>query len=124
MTKKTVLITGCSTGFGNLAAKTFQAKGWNVIATMRSPLKETELTQLDNIWVTRLDVTDKESIEATVQGGIEKFGGIDVLVNNAGYGGHAMLEQFTEEQIYDMFETNVFGLMRCCRAVLPHMRKR
>lgn len=124
MTGKTVLITGCSSGFGKLAAKTFQQKGWNVIATMRSPQKETELTQLDNIWVTRLDVANKESIDDAVNGGIEKYGSIDILVNNAGYGGHAMLEQFTEEQIYNMFETNVFGLIRCCRAVLPHMRQR
>ncbi|NRB47403.1 MAG: SDR family oxidoreductase [Saprospiraceae bacterium] len=124
MMSKTVLITGCSSGFGKLAAKTFQAKGWNVIATMRSPQKETELTQLENIWVTRLDVTDQASIDATVQQGIEKYGAIDVLVNNAGYGGHAMLEQFTDEQTLAMFETNVFGLMRCCRAVLPHMRQR
>ena len=78
------MITGCSSGFGKLAAKTFQAKGWNVIATMRSPQKETELTQLENIWVTRLDVTDQASIDATVQQGIEKYGAIDVLINNAG----------------------------------------
>ncbi|NER23047.1 MAG: SDR family oxidoreductase [Symploca sp. SIO1C2] len=123
MSKKTVLITGCSSGFGKLAAKKFQQEGWNVVATMRSPDKETELTQLDDVLVTRLDVTDKETVAEAVNQGIEKFGAIDVLVNNAGYGGHAYLEQFTEEQIYAMFETNVFGVMRVCRAVLPHMRQ-
>ncbi|NEQ71286.1 MAG: SDR family oxidoreductase [Symploca sp. SIO2D2] len=123
MSKKTVLITGCSSGFGKLAAKKFQQEGWNVVATMRSPEKETELTQLDNVLVTRLDVTDKETVAEAVNQGIEKFGAIDVLVNNAGYGGHAYLEQFTEEQIYAMFETNVFGVMRVCRAVLPYMRQ-
>lgn len=124
MNQKTVLITGCSSGFGKLSAKTFHKNGWNVIATMRSPKKETELTQLDNVLVTKLDVTDSESIEAAIALGREKFGAIDVLVNNAGYGGHGCLEQFSEEQIYGMFETNVFGVMRMCRAVLPQMRQR
>ena len=73
MNKKTVLITGCSSGFGKLTAKKFQQEGWNVVATMRSPEKETELTQLDNVLVTRLDVTDRESVKETVKQGIEKF---------------------------------------------------
>lgn len=120
---QTVLITGCSTGFGKLTAKLFNQKGWNVIATMRSPEKETDLTQLKNILVTRLDVTDNKSIKKAIDDGIEKFGSIDALVNNAGYGGHAFLEQFSEEQIYRMFETNVFGVMRVCREVLPYMRR-
>lgn len=123
MSKQTVLITGCSSGFGKLSAKTFQKKGWNVVATMRSPEKETELTQLDNVLVTRLDVTDPESIQKAINLSQEKFGAINVLVNNAGYGGHAYLEQFTEKQIYTMFETNVFGVMRMCRAILPQMRQ-
>ncbi|MBD0404996.1 SDR family oxidoreductase [Flammeovirga sp. EKP202] len=121
--EKTVLITGCSSGFGKLAAKKFQSEGWNVIATMRSPEKETELNKLDNIFVTALDVTSNESVKKAVSDGLDKFGKIDALVNNAGYGGHSFLEQFTEEQIYAMFETNVFGVMRVCREVLPHMRK-
>ena len=121
--RKTVLITGCSSGFGKLAAKKFQNEGWNVIATMRSPKKETELNKLDNVFVTALDVTSNESVKTAVQDGLQKFGKIDALVNNAGYGGHSFLEQFTEEQIYTMFETNVFGVMRVCREVLPHMRK-
>lgn len=119
---QTVLITGCSTGFGKLTAKLFHEKGWNVIATMRSPQNETELNKLDNVLVTKLDVTDNESVNEAVDLGIKKFGSIDVLVNNAGYGGHAFLEQFDEEQIYQMFETNVFGVMRVIRAVLPNMR--
>lgn len=121
--RKTVLITGCSSGFGKLAAKKFQSEGWNVIATMRSSKKETELNKLDNVFVTALDVTNKESVKKAVKDGLEKFGKIDALVNNAGYGGHSFLEQFTEDQIYAMFETNVFGVMRVCREVLPHMRK-
>ncbi|MCT4644406.1 MAG: SDR family oxidoreductase [Carboxylicivirga sp.] len=120
---KTVLITGCSSGFGKLTVKKFQKEGWNVVATMRSPEKETELTQLDNVIVAKLDVADKVSIDAAVNLANEQFGSIDALVNNAGYGGHGYLEQFTEEQIYAMFETNVFGVMRASRAVLPFMRK-
>lgn len=123
MAKKTVLITGCSTGFGKLAAKTFQAKGWNVIATMRKPEKETELTQLDDVLVTRLDVTDDKSVAEAVEKGLAKFGSIDVLVNNAGIGGAAIFEQYSEEAIRSTYETNVFGVMRVSRAVLPHMRK-
>jgi NAD(P)-dependent dehydrogenase (short-subunit alcohol dehydrogenase family) len=123
MGKKTVLITGCSSGFGKLTAKKFQQEGWNVIATMRSPEKEQELNKLDNVFVTRLDVTDQKSVEEAVRQGIERFDTIDVLVNNAGYGGHALFEQFSEEQIYAMYETNVFGLMRVSRAVLAVMQK-
>ncbi|MCG7587233.1 SDR family oxidoreductase [Photobacterium sp. OFAV2-7] len=123
MSNKTVLITGCSSGFGRLATKTFQKNGWNVIATMRSSEKETELTQLKNVLVTTLDVTRQETIDDAVAKGLDTFGSIDVLVNNAGFGGHAMFEQFTEDQIESMFDTNVYGPMRVARAVLPHFRK-
>ena len=80
---QTVLITGCSTGFGKLTAKLFHEKGWNVIATMRSPQNETELNKLDNVLVTKLDVTDNKSVIEAVNLGRKKFGSIDVLVNNA-----------------------------------------
>lgn len=123
MTKKTVLITGCSSGFGKLAAKTFLQNDWNVIATMRSPEKETELQASDNMLVEKLDVTDQASIDAAIEQGIKTFGVIDVLVNNAGYGGHAMFEQFDHNHITRMFDTNVFGPMRIAQAVLPLMRQ-
>ncbi len=123
MSKKTVLITGCSSGFGKLAAMTFHEKGWNVIATMRSPEKEAELTGLDDVLVTRLDVTDAGSIKQGVEEGVGRFGTIDVLVNNAGYGGHTLFEQATDEAVRAMYETNVFGVMNVTRAVLPLMRK-
>ena len=84
MPKKTVLITGCSTGIGRLAALTFQRKGWNVVATMRSPERETELSGLDSVTVKRLDVTGPESVASAVDSTVEQFGTIDVLVNNAG----------------------------------------
>lgn len=122
--KKTVLITGCSSGFGRLAAETFHRNGWNVVATMRSPQRETELDKLDNVLVARLDVADVNSIRQAVQAGDERFGAIDVVVNNAGYGGHGLFEQVTDADVRAMFDTNVFGLMSVLRAVLPQMRRR
>lgn len=121
--KLTVLITGCSSGFGKLAAKTFHQRGWNVVATMRSPERETELTELGDVLVTRLDVTNPATIQSAVDEGVSRFGAIHVLVNNAGYGGHALFEQASEEAIRAMYETNVFGVMNVSRAVLPLMRK-
>ena len=124
MKKKTVLITGCSSGFGKLTAKMFKEKGWNVIATMRTPEKETELTELDDVLVTRLDVTDTASIKKAVDEVVERFGTIEVLVNNAGYGGHALFEQASDKAIRAMYDTNVFGVMNVTRVVLPLMRGR
>ncbi|MEM8883333.1 MAG: SDR family oxidoreductase [Planctomycetota bacterium] len=122
-TIKTVLITGASSGFGKLTAKQFQARGWNVIATMRTPDKEAELTTLENVLVTRLDVTEPASIHAAVEEGVARFGSIDALVNNAAYGGHALFEQASDESIRAMYDTNVFGVMNVSRAVLPIMRR-
>ncbi len=121
--KNTVLITGASSGFGKAAAKLFHTNGWNVIATMRSPEKETDLSTLSNVFVTKLDVTDKLSIQKAVAAGIEKFGKIDVLVNNAGYGALGALEAATEEQVKQQFDVNFFGLIAVTKAVLPGMRK-
>lgn len=123
MSKKTVLITGCSSGFGKLIAKTFQHHGWNVVATMRSPEKETELEQSDSLLVTRLDVIDQQSIELAIAQANEKFGQVDALVNNAGYGGHGMFEQFDINSIERMFDTNVYGPMRTVKALMPAMRE-
>jgi len=119
---KTVLITGSSAGIGKATAKYFQEKGWNVIATMRSPEKETELNQLDNVLVTRLDVLDLESIKMAIKEGIANFGQIDALVNNAGYGAYGPLESFPRENIVRQFDTNVIGLLDVTRAILPHFR--
>lgn len=124
MSRKTVLITGASTGIGNATASLFQEKGWNVIATMRTPEKDEELTGLENMMVSKLDVTDLDSIKKTVQAGIEEFGRIDVLVNNAGYGAYGPLEVFPRENIVRQFDTNVIGLLDVTRAVIPHFRSR
>ena len=122
MSKQTVLITGSSTGIGRATALYFHEKGWNVIATMRTPEKEVELTQLENVLVTKLDVLDLESIAAAIKAGIEKFGKIDVLVNNAGYGAYGPLEAFPRENILRQFNTNVIGLLDVTRAIIPHFR--
>ena len=82
----TILITGASSGIGKATAKFFHEQGWNVIATMRTPESGAELADLDNVHVARLDVTDPASIEAAISDGLERFGSIDALLNNAGYG--------------------------------------
>ena len=120
---QTILITGASSGIGKATAKLFQAKGWNVVATMRSPDKEAELNQLDNVLVTRLDVTDEASIHNAVADGVEKFDKIDVLLNNAGYGAYGPLEAFSMDKINRQFDTNVIGLLATTKAVLPLFRK-
>jgi short-subunit dehydrogenase len=120
---KVILITGSSSGIGKETAKYFQSKGWKVIATMRTPEKETELTQLENVFVTELDVLKLDTIEKAVNEGIARFGKIDVLVNNAGYGAYGPLESFSREKILRQFNTNVIGLMDVTKAVLPHFRK-
>ncbi|OQP53478.1 short-chain dehydrogenase/reductase [Niastella yeongjuensis] len=120
---KTVIITGASSGFGRETAKIFQKEGWNVVATMRSPGKEQELTELENVLVTRLDVQDSDSIQHAVEAAIGHFGSIDVLVNNAGFGLMGVFESAKPEQIRKQYEVNVFGLMNVTSAVLPIMRK-
>lgn len=119
---QTILITGASSGIGRVTAKLFHDKGWNVIATMRSPEKEEELSSLDNVLVARLDVTDEASIQEAVASGTAKFGQINVLLNNAGYGAYGPLEAFPMENIRRQFDTNVIGLIATTKAVLPHMR--
>ena len=123
MTNRTVLITGCSSGFGKLAVNTFRADGWNVVATMRSPEKEAELTGLEGVLVTRLDVKDPQSIDAAFEQGAAAFGSIDAVVNNAGYGSNALFEQSPDASVRDIYETNVFGLMNVMRRALPDMRE-
>lgn len=121
----TILITGCSSGIGRMTAKFFQEKGWNVIATVRSnPEDDTELNALDNVLVTALDVTKLDTIEAAVAAGIDRFGAIDVLLNNAGYGAYGILEATPEAKIRMQFDVNVIGPLLCIKAVLPHMRAR
>jgi short-subunit dehydrogenase len=121
--EKTILITGASSGIGKETTKLFLSKGWNVIATMRNPETETELKQLANVLVTKLDVLDLDSIQKAVDEGVQKFGGIDVLLNNAGYGAYGPLEAFSRDKILRQFNTNVIGLLDVTKAVLPHFRQ-
>jgi NADP-dependent 3-hydroxy acid dehydrogenase YdfG len=121
--KQTIFITGASSGIGKDTAKFFQTKGWNVVATMRNPENEKELTALPNILVTKLDVLDLDSISNAVNESLQKFGKIDVLLNNAGYGAYGPLESFPREKILRQFNTNVIGLLDVTRVVLPHFRK-
>lgn len=118
----TILITSASSGIGKATALRFQSEGWNVIATMRDPAGGADLAALDSVLVTRLDVTDSASISAAVNEGIDRFGRIDTLLNNAGYGAYGPLEAFSTDRIRRQFDTNVIGLLEVTKAVLPHMR--
>jgi NAD(P)-dependent dehydrogenase (short-subunit alcohol dehydrogenase family) len=119
----TVLITGCSSGIGRATAQLFQARGWNVVATMRSPQQETELRLLERVLVARLDVQDEASIQAAVDAALARFGRIDVLVNNAGYGAYGPLEATPMDKVRRQFDVNVHGLIATTQAVLPHLRR-
>lgn len=120
--EKVVLITGASVGIGKETAKLFQSKNWKVAATMRSPENADDLQTIVDIETFRLDVTNTESIRSAISGAIEKFGRIDVVVNNAGYGLIGPFESASPEQIEKQFQTNVFGLMNVCREILPYFR--
>lgn len=119
---KTIFITGASTGLGKATAKLFQSKGWNIIATMRNPEKETELTQLENVIVLKLDVTNLEEIEKTVSKAITTHS-IDVVLNNAGYGLIGALEALSDEQITRQLNTNLLGVIRVTKAFTPYFRE-
>jgi len=116
---KTVLITGCSSGYGLATARYFHSQGWNVIATMRTP-REDVLRQSERLRVLPLDVTQPESIAAV----LEASGPIDVLVNNAGIGLFGAFEATPMATVRDVFETNTFGAMAMTQAVLPQFRVR
>jgi NAD(P)-dependent dehydrogenase (short-subunit alcohol dehydrogenase family) len=120
---KTVFITGASSGIGKATAKLFQKKGWNVIATMRNPQAEKELTGFDNVKVVHCDVTDLESVKTAIREGVAAFKSIDVLINNAGYGAIGPLEAATHEQIKREIDTNLLGLIAVTKEMLPYFRK-
>src|SRR5688500_14549662 len=120
--EKVVLITGAPSGIGKETAKLFQAKNWKVAATMRSPEKAEDLGRIADVETFRLDVTDTGSITSAVKGAIEKFGRIDAVVNNAGYGLLGPFEAASPEQIERQFETNVFGVFNVCREIIPYFR--
>jgi NAD(P)-dependent dehydrogenase (short-subunit alcohol dehydrogenase family) len=118
------LITGCSTGFGRELAKLVLARGWRAVVTARDPSKMQDLAadHPERTLVLPLDVTQPAQIDAAVAATIGKFGRIDVLVNNAGYGYLAAIEEGEDDAVRAMFETNVFGLIDMTKAALPAMR--
>ncbi|MEO3404633.1 SDR family oxidoreductase [Mucilaginibacter sp. CAU 1740] len=120
---KTIFITGTSSGLGKLTAKHFAQQGWNVAATMRSPEKETELTQYPKIKIFKLDVTNLEQVKTATEQAIATFGKIDVVVNNAGMGTYGALELAKEEDIDWQFAVNTRGPINIIRAFLPHFRQ-
>jgi NAD(P)-dependent dehydrogenase (short-subunit alcohol dehydrogenase family) len=115
---KTVLITGCSSGFGLKTAQYFLDRDWNVIASMRSP-REDLLSRSERLRVLALDVTDSESIRKAV----DAVGPVDVLVNNAGIGMLTVFEGTSMETVRQVFDTNTFGTMAMTQAMLPQFRQ-
>ena len=116
-----VLITGCSTGFGELAALTFADRGHTVIATMRTPGKSAAINARPEIHQLPLDVTSTDSVNAAVSAAIELVGRLDVVVNNAGVESFGAVHLFSDEEVQWQFDTNVTGVVRVVRAVVPQM---
>jgi NAD(P)-dependent dehydrogenase (short-subunit alcohol dehydrogenase family) len=117
---KTIFMTGTSSGLGKAAVKLFAEKGWKVIATMRRPEEETELIKLENVILLPLDVTDPEAVKEIAQKAIEI--GVDVVLNNAGYGLGGPLESYTNEQIVNQINTNLLSVIRVTQAFVPYFR--
>lgn len=122
--KKTVLITGTSSGIGRATALEFARNGWNVVATQRSPESEKEFYGIAGIKVCRLDVTQTDSIQEAFKSAVDTFGGIDAVVNNAGYGVDGVFEAMSDDTLMRQYDTNVIGLMRVTREAIRHMRPR
>jgi NAD(P)-dependent dehydrogenase (short-subunit alcohol dehydrogenase family) len=120
--KKTVLITGCSTGIGRAAAKLFASRGWSVAATMRRTEDAADLANSGDMLVEPLDVLDNASIERAVARALEAFGRLDTVVNNAVFGAFGPFETAPQWLIERQFGTNVIGVFNVTRAALPTMR--
>jgi NAD(P)-dependent dehydrogenase (short-subunit alcohol dehydrogenase family) len=117
-------ITGCSTGFGREVATYVLERGYRTVVTARHPDEVKDLAAKGESLVLKLDVTNQGQINAAIKAAEKTFGRIDVLVNNAGIGYFAAVEESEEKEVRRMFEINVFGLSRMIHAVLPGMRKR
>ena len=117
-------ITGCSTGFGRELATQALERGYRVVVTARKPDEVEALAAKGEALVLKLDVTDKNQIDTAIKAAEKQFGGIDVLVNNAGIGYFAAVEESEEKEVRRMFEINVFGMGRVIQAALPGMRRR
>ena len=117
-------ITGCSTGFGRELAKQVLERGHRTVVTARDPADTHGLAAEGEALVLKLDVTDQGQVDAAIKAAEDKFGRIDVLVNNAGIGYFASVEEGEDKEVRRMFEINVFGLSRMICATLPGMRRR
>jgi len=124
--KKIWFITGCSTGFGRELAKELLENDHRVVVSARDAGKIQDLVEInaENALAVSLDVTDKNQVKESVSKALERFGAIDVLVNNAGIGYFGAIEESEEDEVRRMFETNFWGLAEMTRAVLPGMRER
>jgi NAD(P)-dependent dehydrogenase (short-subunit alcohol dehydrogenase family) len=120
---KTIFITGASSGLGKATAKLFSAKGWNVIATMRTPAKEKELRSLSNISVVELDISNPKQIHEVVKG-VTSNRSVDIVLNNAGYALTGPLEASSDEQVMTQINTNELGAILVTKAFIPHFRER
>ncbi|WP_246229205.1 SDR family oxidoreductase [Sphingobacterium shayense] len=120
---KTIFITGASSGLGKATAKLFAAKGWTVIATLRNPEKETELSQLPNVHLLQLDICNASQIR-DIAAKAEQISSVDVLYNNAGYALGGDLEATSTEQIQRQINTNFLGTILVTKAFLPYFKKR
>ena len=124
ITKKPVwLITGCSTGFGRALAELLIGRGYRVVVTARQPEEVADLAVRGETLVLKLDVTNQGEVDGAIASEEKKFGRIDVLVNNAGIGYFAAIEEGDDKQVQHLFDVNFFGLTRMIRAALPGMRK-
>jgi NAD(P)-dependent dehydrogenase (short-subunit alcohol dehydrogenase family) len=123
-TKPVWFITGCSTGFGRELASHILDLGYRTVVTARNPADVKDLATKGEALVLKLDVTDQSQIDAAIKAAEKQFGGIDVLVNNAGIGYFAAVEESEEKEVRRMFEINVFGMGRVIQAALPGMRRR
>ncbi|MFZ4810646.1 MAG: SDR family oxidoreductase [Ilumatobacteraceae bacterium] len=119
-----VLITGCSSGFGELAAITFADHGHQVVASMRTPGKSALIASRADIAQVALDVTDPASVEAGVAAAIEAVGGLDIVVNNAGIEVFGAVHLLSDDEVMRQLDTNVLGVVRVARAVVPHLLSR
>jgi NAD(P)-dependent dehydrogenase (short-subunit alcohol dehydrogenase family) len=124
-TRRTWLITGTSQGFGRDLVAAVLERGDSVVATSRSPekVRASFARAGDRLHATPMDLTNPEQIATTVESAVQRFGQIDVLINNAGYGMLGAIEEVSDSEIARVFEINVFGLLRVTKAVLPHMRR-
>jgi NAD(P)-dependent dehydrogenase (short-subunit alcohol dehydrogenase family) len=123
-TPRTVLVTGASAGVGKSCVDVFSSEGWNAVAATRHPERLSQYECLPQVLAVGMDVTDDNSINNALRVAVEAFGGIDVVVNNAGYGHVGLLEATPMSAIKELFDVNLFGCMRVCRAILPHFRAR